>query len=213
MSEIAFQFVEDKSENEMKNLSIYANTFDKITFITENIKSVPTSKIKLLDKNINRTETKSKIAALLKDIEASVLIEAGIFEFTLVYCSMKNYIDEMFIAVYNDKVYDLLQNFDSESRVGNTSLVNSLVSGEVNPQVIAFMKPQDLHPERWESVKKKIELREYKKKNMAVTDMYECRRCKERRCRISERQGRSADEGVDKVVECMNCGHIMKFRS
>lgn len=190
----------------------YASCSDKILFMTHNIKNIPVSKIIFLENNVLRTETMTKIAKLIKDIEAAVRIESGIFEFTLIYCSMRNYLDSMLPAVYNDKVFDILQNLDPDNVVQNKTLCNAIYDETVNPQIIAFLRPKDLHPVRWDSIVKKIELKEYKKNNMAVTDVYKCNKCNERKCKVMELQTSSCDESVTKFVTCMYCFNVMKFR-
>lgn len=211
MTDFPFQFTK-YDEDEVDNLNKYANTIDKVEFRTDNIKIVPVGKIKLLDKSVDRTETMSNIAKLIKDIESAILIEAGIFEFTLVYCSMKNFIDEMLVAVYNDKVYDILENLDPGNVVGNSTLIKLIEEEQIDPQIIAFMKPQDMYPKRWGDIKRKLDLREYKKKNMAVTDLYTCRKCGERKCKFYEAQHSKADEAFTRYITCVNCYHVMKFR-
>ena len=188
----------------------YASYSDKILFMTHNIKNIPVSKIILLENNISRTETMTKIAKLIKDIDAAVRIESGIFEFTLVYCSMKNYIDSMLTAVYNDKVFDILQNLDPNNVVQNKTLCNAIYDGVMNPQTIAFLRPRDLHPERWDSLVKKAELKEYKRNNMAVTDVYKCWKCGERRCKVMQLQTRGADEQMTTFITCQTCFTVMK---
>lgn len=40
----------------------------------------------------------------------------------------------------------------------------------------------------------------------ATTDLYICRKCKERKCSYYELQTRSADEPMTKFIKCCNCG-------
>ncbi len=206
MSEETLQLIDEINIDKCK----YASNSDKILFMTDNMKTIPISKIRLLENKINRTETMTKIAKLIKDIDAAVRIESGIFEFTLVYCSMKSYIDSMLSAVYNDKVFDTLQNLDPNNVVQNKTLCNAIYDGTINPQTIAFLRPRDVHPDRWDSLVKKAELKEYKKNNMAVTDLYTCWKCKEKRCKVMQLQMRSSDEPMTSIITCLNCYTVMK---
>ncbi len=52
---------------------------------------------------------------------------------------------------------------------------------------------------------------EFKKNNMATTDTYECRKCKQRKCHIWQQQTRSADEPMTTFVTCAVCGNHWKF--
>ncbi|QKF93806.1 zinc finger TFIIS-type protein [Fadolivirus algeromassiliense] len=188
----------------------YASEVIKIDFVTDYIKTVNARKISYLNEHVNRFDTISKFSALLKDIESGIKIEAGIFEFTLVYCATNNYILQMISAVYNEKVYDLLQNLKSCGPIDNTFVLNAINNNTINPQLLAFMKPHELNPDRWADIIKKNVMREEKKKNMAVTDLYQCWKCKERKCRVMEMQTRSSDEPMTKFITCMNCFTVMK---
>ena len=188
----------------------YANNIDKIHFITDNIKTVSSKKIDYLESNVNRVDIISNFAKILKDIDSAFKIEAGIFEFTIVYCNTKNFNKNIMVAIYNDKVYEITQNINPNNRMQNKTLCVAIAEGKINPQLIAFLKPQDLHPERWELLVKKANLREEKKKNMAVTDLYQCWKCKERRCTVVEMQCKSSDEPITKFITCTNCYTVMK---
>jgi len=197
-------------DNILEEKSKYASDIDRISFMTDNVKSINVKKIQFLEANIDRPNMISKLATLLKDIDTAFKIEAGVFEFTLVYCATKNYIANIMPAVYNDKIYELSQNLNPENLVQNKTLINAIQEGKINPQMIAFLKPQDLHPQRWEALVKKANLREEKKKNLAVTDLYTCWKCKEKRCTVMEMQCRSSDEPMTKFITCTNCYTVMK---
>lgn len=188
-NEEKLRFITENAELERDSPS----DVDKLHFITENIKDVNKNKISFLNQQINRAETISKFASLLKDIDNAIKIEASIFEFTLVYSSMKNYIKSMMVAIYHDKSYDLFENLNPNSPVENKTLRKALSTNTINPQIIAFLRPQDLHPKRWEELIKKNNLREEHKSKRATTDLYQCWKCKERRCRTVQLQLRSAD--------------------
>lgn len=197
-------------ENYNNDRAKYSNAIDKITFISENIKSVPSQLIDYLEKNAQRMDNISKLASILTDIATSIQIEAGVFEFSLTYCSMRNYRESMLLAVYNDKIYDIIQNLDPNSPMQNKTLRMALDNQQIQPQIVPFLTPQDLHPERWEKIIKKMRLKDEKKKNMAVTDLYQCRKCKGRRCTVTVLQLRSADEPMTHIIKCVDCYHVMK---
>ncbi|ARF09785.1 transcription elongation factor TFIIS [Indivirus ILV1] len=183
---------------------------NNLNYITSNIKNVDKSKISYLAENIDRINSISQFSYNLKNIDGAIKLEAGIFEFTLVYSLMKNYIKTILPAIYNDKVNDLLRNLDPNNSIGNNKLRDSINNGEIEPQRVAFLTPQELHPDRWELLIKKNKLREEKKKNMATTDIYQCYKCKGRRCTMTELQLRSADEPMTKIITCLDCYTVMK---
>lgn len=187
-----------------------ASEIVKIDFITDYIKKVNIKNILYLNEHINRSDTISKFSIALKDIDAALKIEAGLFEFTIVHCHINNLLPQIMTAVYNSKAYDLLQNLEYNNPIDNKYLWRAIIDGTIDPQTLAFLKPHELHPKRWGDIIKKNNLREEKKKNMAVTDLYQCWKCKERRCRVMEMQTRSADEPMTKFITCMNCFNVMK---
>ena len=198
----------------IRNINIdkvkYASYLECLDYFTDNVKKINIKKIVYLNNNVDRSQTINKFADVLKDIETSIKIEAGIFEFTLVYCTTKNYMTKLMPSIYKDKVYELSVNLDENNLVGNLTLKSTIFEGKINPQTIAFLKPQDLHPERWELLIKKQNLREEKKKNMATTDLYQCWKCKNRKCRMVELQTRSSDEPMTKFITCLECYNVMK---
>lgn len=181
-----------------------------LKYITDNVKCVDKNKMIYLTNNVNRIETIGKFTSILKNIEAGIKIEAGIFEFTLVYSLIKNYTNPILPAIYNDKVFDILKNLDTNNSIANNTLFDKINSGEIDAQKIAFLKPQDLHPERWESLIRKTKLREEKRKNIATTDVYTCYKCKGKRCSLIELQLRSADEPMTKIITCLDCYNVMR---
>ena len=108
--------------------------------------------------------------------------------------------------------WDTILNLDEKSVLENRTLKSSIEKNEINPQLLAFLKPQDIHPDHWKDLIRKTSLREEKKKNIAVTDLYQCNKCKERRCRMMEIQTAGADEPMTRFITCLNCYNVMKRR-
>jgi transcription elongation factor S-II len=103
------------------------------------------------------------------------------------------------LCIYNDKVNDIIRN-----------ITNGSINTNADPQLYAFLKPHELNPKAWDEQLKKIAYREDRKKKMAVTDLYKCRRCGERKCTFRELQTRGADEPMTQFITCTICGHVMK---
>ena len=176
----------------------------KANFVTEDVKKVDDSCIKYLYFNVNRGEVVGKFTSLLKDINKAIKVEIGIFEFTLVYAASKNYALPLFPAIYNDKVYEIELNLREDSYLANKTLKNALEKN-IDPRTLAFLRPQDMHPENWKELNKKINMREEKKNNMATSDLYTCETCGGTKCNMIELQLRSADEPTTKIITCMLC--------
>lgn len=195
--------MEDKKLN-------HASEIEPLSFMTENIQKINKKKIIFLNENVDRPLMISQLAQLLKNIDMAVKLEAGIFEFTIIYSTMKNYVSRLMPPIYLDKFQEIMLNLDENNNLENKTLKNSLLNEKMNPQIVAFLRPVDLHPDRWSDLVKKFQLKEEKKKNMAVTDLYQCPKCKERRCRAVEMQCRSSDESMTKFITCTNCFHVMR---
>jgi len=188
----------------------YASYICDMPYLTSNIKSISHSKITYLNTNIDRPLAIQQFARILKNIESAILIEASVFEFALVHVTTKNYIGKLLPFVYDDKKNDLLMNLDETNQIENKTLRKALMDDVLKPQTIAFLTPQELHPDRWTELIKKHTIREEKKKNIAVTNLYTCWRCKENRCRMIELQTRSSDEPMTQFITCLNCYNVMR---
>lgn len=187
-----------------------ASCVKNIEFLTDSIKKISNKRILFLNKIVNREETIIKFNKLIKNMDIAISLEAGVYEFTLVYGLTKNLMGNLLSAIYHDKVYDLLSNLDENSPLKNNFLKKKLLNNELNPQHVAFLPPQEIHPEQWKDLKRKVQLKEDKKKNMATTDLYQCVKCKERKCQVMQIQTRGADESMTLFISCLNCYHVMK---
>jgi len=138
------------------------------------------------------------------------MIEAGVYEFALLY-SYKNNLNKDFISsVYKDKLTEILDNLNRKSSLNNRTLVNHLMSGEMNPQEIAFLSPQQMHPDNWKTEIQKKEKIEYTRENRASTNMYKCNDCGERKGIVYQIQTRSSDEAMTNFYTCLVCYKTFK---
>lgn len=188
----------------------FASVYDSIPFINIFPDAYPGFLFDVLNDNVNRIDTLDRLTKYTKNMDLSNQIEAGIYEFALLY-SYKNDLNKEFISsVYNDKASEILANFDKKSSVNNKTLVNRLTSGEMVGQEIAFLSPQQLHPGNWKSEIEKKERVEYTKANRASTNMYKCNDCGERKCIVYQMQTRSSDEPMTQFCTCLVCYKTFK---
>jgi len=197
----------DESYNHIFN---YASELMDIKYLTDVSKNISKSTIRYLNENVNRSQAVGNMSIILKDIECAIFIEAGIFEFTLIYGKNNNMIKELLSAIYYDKLNEIIYNIDTDSPIDNNNLKIIMINRQIPLQEVAFMKPQELFPERWIDMIKKADLREEKKNNIATTDVYQCKKCHERKCKVMELQTRSIDEPSTKFITCLVCYHVMK---
>lgn len=188
----------------------HAGLDGEIEFMSLQSKDIDISFKRYLYKYINRFNTIKSLYYYIKDVNILLLLEAGIYEYAIRYCSLNNYAPMLGPSIYDDKFKQLIDNFDKETSSYNADLLKKIKNKKINVQYVPFMNPQDLDKKNWEIILRKTELMEFKKENMAATDRYTCRKCGERRSFVYEKQTRSADEPMTTFIECLECGHTMK---
>lgn len=136
-----------------------------------------------------------------------VLLDRSIYDYCEKYIKLNN-MDECYTELtYKTKSNELLRCLNSE----NDYLINALRSGEITIDDLPLIKPQILYRKQWDNIVKRLDYIDFKKNNMATTDVYECRKCKDRKCHIYQAQTRSADEPMTTFVTCVTCGNNWKF--
>lgn len=154
----------------------------------------------------NRKDIEKKIAKVVGDKIAKD-IENSIYKYSKEYAEIQDtpYLLEQ---IYDDKAKQILcQILNQESNY----LTKALKDKKIDGSKIAFMKPEELDPEKYESIIKKREMEEYKKNNTSGTSAFTCVKCKKSRCQVSQKQTRAGDEPPTTFVTCLECGHTFKF--
>ena len=154
-----------------------------------------------------RLDALNKITNILLDKEKSKEIENSIYEFSVNYAEANNFFDiESLKEIYDHKVDDIIFNITDKN---NIYLKLNILNNEVKD--IGYLPPHKLNPNLWDQIIKKREWIEYKKNNMATTDIYLCKKCGKRKCTFYQLQTRSADEPMTTFVDCQVCGNSWKF--
>lgn len=155
---------------------------------------------------VKREDALQALNSVLIDIKKAIYLEAGIFEFALIYLMDKRLDPTLFPLIYTDKLQDIMTNMTL-----NPNLVKQMhIMDNTNCQQIPFATPEQLYPENWAEYNKKKEWKEYKQKNFAATDLYKCFKCGEKKCQVRLLQTRSADEPMTNFITCLVCGHTFK---
>jgi len=135
-------------------------------------------------------------------------IEKGIYNYSIREATKRQIIrkweNKYFVQLYLDRLKTIVDNLKTTPR-----LVDKLFNGEITPDTFAYMTHQEMHPEKWnEVIALKIKRDESKFVNRieANTDMYQCRKCKSRKCTYISVQIRSADESENLYISCTECG-------
>ena len=155
-----------------------------------------------------RNDTISEIDKFIKNKSISKSIEDSINKFTIDYC-LQHDAPFLFESIYDNKKNDILTNINNKS--DNKTLLDNIKKGLIDPKKLAFLKPEELDPDKYETIIKKKELAEYKKNNKATTDIFKCSKCKSRKCTVHQQQTRAGDEPMTTYVTCQECGHVFKF--
>lgn len=158
-----------------------------------------------------RKNITEKFFSEIADTRITTNLEKGVYNFAIKESSSKKIIKKwdnpMFVQVYIDRLRSIHANLK------NTGFLNQIKSGELAPETIAFMTPQEMNPARWFTLidqKMKRDASKYTNDLVASTDMYKCRKCKSKRCTYYEMQTRSADEPTTVFVTCLDCGKHWK---
>jgi DNA-directed RNA polymerase subunit M/transcription elongation factor TFIIS len=153
---------------------------------------------------MDREKNIKKISEIL-DNKIAKDIENSIYKFSKEYTEM-NDLPYLLESIYSDKfneIFNLLINKKS------TFLIKALKDKKINASNIAFMRPDELNPEKYDTIIKKKELEENKKKNQATSNTHKCPKCKESKSTVIQKQTRSADEPATIYIECKTCGHTV----
>ena len=156
--------------------------------------------------NSTRKKIEKDISKIIGDKFAKD-VENSIYNFTKEYAETH---DSMFLIqqIYDDKSTQILcqlQNKESDY------LLKAIKEKKIDASKLAFMKPEELDPEKYESIIKKREMEEYKKNNTSGSNAFTCVKCKKSRCQVTQKQIRAADEPPTTFVTCLECSHTFKF--
>jgi transcription elongation factor S-II len=117
-------------------------------------------------------------------------------------------------AEYTNKSRTILANL-----MRSEEFKKRIVSGELSAESIATMDPKEMQDEALKKKRDEMEQSivdakrsDFMLANMNVKEgMYTCGRCKSKKTTFYEQQTRSADEPMTTFVNCIDCGHNMKF--
>ena len=158
------------------------------------------------------TECRKNVVKLLSkvlDDKLSKQVEESIFNF------IKDYTESdtppfLYQSIYETKSNDIINEItNKESDYLLNAIKNNTIKGGIGN--IAFLKPEELNPDKYENIIKRKEMEEYKKNNKVGSSVFTCTKCKKSKCSVSQKQTRAGDEPPTTFVECLECGHVFKF--
>ena len=209
----------DYNKINLDNFTEYIDYYDNGSSVSDHIdakcltnisKEIDVKLFDDLNDTINRSETIEKLVNVVYNVEIASRIEAGLYEYSLVYVFSNDVSEKYLKPIYYDKLNELLDNLDTNGRLKNKYLLNAIVNDEIDAQSIAFLSPHELHPKNWEKEITKKRIAQHRKENVATTDAYKCYKCGERKCVLYQMQTRSADEPMTNFCSCLVCYSTFK---
>lgn len=142
----------------------------------------------------------------LVDKKLGKSVEQSVYNFSIDYATVQEtpYLLDQIYESKADEIFNVLK--DKE-----ISLLKAIKEGVIDVSKIAFMKPDELNPDKYTQIIKRKKTEEDKKNNQATSTVYTCKKCKANKCQVTQRQTRSADEPATTFVTCMECGYEFSF--
>ena len=176
------------------------NIFNSYQFITENSKDISIKFIKYAESVINRIDVVEKFFNIIQNVNISSNLEKGIFEYSLLHVITNNLEQRCLQAIYEEKVYDIFVNINGDKKINNNTLKEFILSNHIKPQLVAFLSPQQLHPAKWADLINKKKIIAERENSIAYTSQYRCKKCGEKKAKVTELQIRCADEPSSKFI-------------
>jgi len=130
----------------------------------------------------------------------ATLISENIALFSINYAN-RNETPFLLDSIFNTKVNEIVQLFKKSD-----FLKNNIKNKLINPSEICNLRLEELDPEKYKEILHRKALEEDKKNNQAASNAFTCKKCKMKRCQVSERQTRSGDESATVFITCLECG-------
>lgn len=181
----------------------------KYNFINKKNKYLTNKVIYNAELKIDRAKVIFELNKLFMNIELAMAIELGIFEFALIYMLTNNLNDSLIESIYIDKYSNIMANL-TEKHINNETLMREIQNKTYDPQMIAFLSLEQIHPKKMELFIKKQKIKAQREANVYTTDTYTCPKCKEKKCTVLQVQTRSADEPPTLFITCTVCYYAFK---
>jgi transcription elongation factor S-II len=163
-----------------------------------------------IDMSFDREEKIDELYTILEGINLDISaeeLEEAIYQYSNQYISHigshLSYLSPIYLTKYNELCRAL--------NADNIHLITELANGNIKVQELPYLRLHSLNKQKWDPIIRRLEHIDFKKNNMATTDMYECRKCHKRKCTIRQMQTRSADEPMTTFVKCVECGNEWRF--
>lgn len=162
--------------------------------------------------DVFRCNMQTQFAKLLKDENAGLNIEKGVYNYSIQEANVRQIIKKwknpLFCQIYIARLRTIYNNLSK-----NKELHDSVLNGSITFRDFALITHQEMEPSKWKAMMEKQSKRvesQFTNQMEASTDMFTCKKCKSKRCTYYELQTRSADEPATIFVTCLDCGKNWK---
>lgn len=141
-------------------------------------------------------------------------IEDGIYNFSIQYCTGTRCHPDLYASVYNHKCDDILFNCSKGNKTMDI-IRGGMKDGLFNPYNIAFLKPEELNKDCWESIIVRMINTEEKLSNLPSVEWRRCKSCHGNEYFLFNLQTRSGDEPETSFYICKNkkCRRMYKVNN
>jgi DNA-directed RNA polymerase subunit M/transcription elongation factor TFIIS len=112
--------------------------------------------------------------------------------------------------LYETLMYKVICNVRYDVSGTPASFVEALLDGKLDPYKAHDVRPEQSNPDIYADCLKKIKARAENKDYIKYSEDYRCDRCHQSKAIISRAYTRALDEGVNLLIECVNCGNKMR---
>jgi DNA-directed RNA polymerase subunit M/transcription elongation factor TFIIS len=147
------------------------------------------------------SENTIKLLSKFMSKKLAEIAEKSIYDFSNEYATI-NDTPNLMDCIYDTKVSEIITALE---------INNNLINNEEIAEKIALLKPEELNPEKYEKLLKKIEIEEFKKQDVKSSSAFTCSKCKSNKCSVTQKQTRAGDEPATTYVTCLECKHAFSF--
>lgn len=115
--------------------------------------------------------------------------------------------NDLFCELYNGICYRVSSNLEKDGLVANPTFAHELIEKKRPLDTVAALTSVEMYPDRYETIRKRIQLSKEVEQTTKTTSLYTCGKCFEKKCTYENLYNRSLDEGVNLKLTCVNCGH------
>jgi DNA-directed RNA polymerase subunit M/transcription elongation factor TFIIS len=156
--------------------------------------------------DVSRNKVRVEIEKFI-DKSISNDVELSIYNFSVQYAEQNN-TPYLVQNIYDSKSEEIIYQLKDEN---STHLISGLKEKNIIALDVAFMKPEEINPEKYENYIKKREMEEHKKLNKVGSTAFKCSKCNKSNCSVTQKQTRAGDEPPTTFISCNECHYTFKF--